>query len=499
MTNSWSRDPLWTIAVVACVGAGVVCAAHLAYSGLWIDEIYTLHAIALPWKEMIIERLSRGHFPLYFTLMKVWMGLWPTPSEVVLRLPSLFFWLVSICTFALVLRNEASPRAAPFVLVFLALNGLGLRQASEARMYTLALFLAVCYTASYLHVARHDRSRITRVGLILIPVFGFWATSTFVLTVASFLFDAIRRRNRLLLWLISLSLVLTSLTAVAPLFVHAATRERSEIAHVPPSVLLLHLVTFLTGILGWEDYYTIYSPLVVLQIIGAVEAVILLAYALRRWDDLPEPAKTGFGVTMFPLAIMVATWALAKGLGIGTALHGPARYLIGSLPAAAIFSGSVLNMACKTHKQRLVVFLGVTSILLLNAFTVARVSLESPRELLVRYFAPCWRSSDAVVVVPEQAREAVKMYVPQVKIDETLPRNLSEADVRARLAQFIGRSRLWLIWIHGKSSCAVAVADQLFGRGLSSSPHRYLGERRVFLYEASQEPAEQVHGNRNGQ
>lgn len=48
------------------VFALVALAATLHRNGLWADELYTLHAINLPVREMVFERLARGIFLLIF-------------------------------------------------------------------------------------------------------------------------------------------------------------------------------------------------------------------------------------------------------------------------------------------------------------------------------------------------------------------------------------------------------------------------------------------------
>lgn len=477
-------DPAWIVAGGAFLIGVALVALHMTHSGLWIDEIYTLHAINLPWKEMILERLARGHLPMYFGLMKWWCGLWSIPSELLLRLPSFIFWLLSVAAFVMLLRKSIRPTAMPFAFLFFALNGLALRQASEARMYTITLFLAVCYLAAYFATIRAPNLSLPRLGVIFIPVVAFWVSSTFILTVISFACDTLRRREWRALRYVAMSFLVLACTALVPLFVHTTVRERSEIAHVPPMVLFLHLITYVTGIVGWEDYYRLPVTAWVLQIIGGCFTVILIINLVRRWKNVSEETKTGFVVTILPLSMMFVSWALEKGLSVGTALHGPARYLIGSLPAAAVFTGSLCDVIWQTPRQRLRAAASMAIVLIINAFIVARLSLESPRELLTRYLAPRYRSGDCVVVVPDQAKEVVKMYVPQVDIRESFPRNLSEDELRDRLEKLAADAdRMWLIWIHGKKSRAVAVADELFGKGKSSSVHHYLGERRVFFYD----------------
>jgi len=74
------------------------------------------------------------------------------------------------------------------------------------------------------------------------------------------------------------------------------------------------------------------------------------------------------------------------------------------------------------------------------------------------------------------------MYCPNVTVTDAFSRSLDDDSIRKRLHAAAEGERLWLVWIHGKKSRAVSIADELFGKGVSSSPRRYLGDRRVILF-----------------
>jgi len=485
LVREWRDNLLWCYGAIAAAIAAFVLLAHLTHSGLWIDEIYTLHAISLPWREMFFERLARGHFPLYFGFLKLWLGAVGVVSESTLRLPSFLFWILAVLAYARFIRSEFPSPIAPFAFVFFALNGLAVRQAMEARMYTLLLLLAVIICAAYLKLVREPRHSRARWALLLVPPLAFWTSSTVALTLGALVVDAVRRRRRDLFGTLLGSLAIVAVTATIPAFLHASTRERSEIAHVPPLALFLHLMTFLTGLLGWEDYYKLPEGISWLWAGGLTLTAGMLLALVRMRRSLPETVKTAAIVTFLPLALMGVTYLVEKSVGWQIALHGPARYIIGSLPFAAMISGYVCASLFRETRRTQIAFLALTAILLIHSFFVAGLPLESCRELVQKYFAKQYRTGDAVVVVPIEAKEAVQFYAPHVKIDESFPRNLSEDDLRKRLEIVAKRERLWLVWIHGKQSKAIDVADALFGKGISSSPRHYKGERRVFLYQQS--------------
>ncbi|MCX7625557.1 MAG: hypothetical protein N2Z21_05030 [Candidatus Sumerlaeaceae bacterium] len=473
---------LWLVTISAIAVAAGLLASHLTYNGLWIDEIYTLHAVNLPWREMFFERLMRGHFPLYFGLMKVWLALASSASETALRLPSLVFWMISTALFGWLAFRNLAKNTAPLSTLLFGLNGLALRQAGEARMYTLVLLFSVEICFAYLILSDGKNNKLAKISLICLPLIAFWCSSTVVLTISALTLDALRRRHREVLVLLGTSLALILTSALLPALTHVASRERSEIAHVPPLVLFLHLVTFLSGIVGWEDYYRLSSSAYALQAIGAIVTLLACAMLLRKWLKLSEQVRTSALVVFVPLILMLVTYILEKTVGLKVALHGPARYLIGSLPFAAVLSGSLFSQVFSRPHVTIAATGGWAAVLLLNAIIVVRLPVETPRELLQHYLGQRYLPSDAVAVVPTQAAEAVQMYVPQVRITQTIARNLGAEEIREKLATVGNADRLWLIWIHGKESKAIDVADSLFGKGISSSPKRYKGERRIFLY-----------------
>jgi hypothetical protein len=81
----WQPAELRLIAIAA-VATVLLHVALSTFKGLWIDEYATLHAVMLPWREMLRERLASGHSPLYFIYARpfLWLGFNP----VALRLSS---------------------------------------------------------------------------------------------------------------------------------------------------------------------------------------------------------------------------------------------------------------------------------------------------------------------------------------------------------------------------------------------------------------------------
>jgi hypothetical protein len=141
------RSAAWTwigrgLALAAAVALRVVA---LGRDDLSTDEIQTLHAVQLPFGEMVTERLAAGHAPLYFAVDKAWCAVAGT-SQFALRFPSVVFGLAALVPAWSLLRRVAGVRAAWWGAAILALHPLLIELSREARMYPM-LLLAVLVAA----------------------------------------------------------------------------------------------------------------------------------------------------------------------------------------------------------------------------------------------------------------------------------------------------------------------------------------------------------------
>ena len=117
------------------VAAAVLVTTGIGVRGFWVDEMITLHSARLDWGELVAERRRRGHPPLYFALVKLWLDATGRLSDVWLRLPSAAMWALAVC---------ALPRRAALIaLTVAALGGVGINHACFARMYAMVCLISV--------------------------------------------------------------------------------------------------------------------------------------------------------------------------------------------------------------------------------------------------------------------------------------------------------------------------------------------------------------------
>ena len=158
--RSFLRLALWP-AVIAGL-ALLVRLVHLGRDDFWSDEVHTFDAVSLPPVDLMVERLTAGHQPLYFLALRSWSQLAGT-SEFALRLPSALAGVLLLWPAYLLMRNLAGRSVALWGTALLAFHPLLVELSREARMYPF-LLLTVC-------VALASVTRSFRTGR---PSIGFW-------------------------------------------------------------------------------------------------------------------------------------------------------------------------------------------------------------------------------------------------------------------------------------------------------------------------------------
>jgi 4-amino-4-deoxy-L-arabinose transferase-like glycosyltransferase len=183
-------DQVWKAGLVA-IGALCVClrAYRMAYFALWNDEVFTVNAARMPWNGMLHTVLADVvHPPLFYILLKVWIGIGGT-SISWMRLLPLLLSSVAVVPFYLLCRELEIPRAAVSIgFVLFAFNTLLIHYAQEVRMYSPLLLFSL--TSLWLFVRFTYKGKgfvvlgITNLILIYTHYYGvlFVVTEAIILT-----------------------------------------------------------------------------------------------------------------------------------------------------------------------------------------------------------------------------------------------------------------------------------------------------------------------------
>ena len=140
--RSWLGQAAVGVAVLAVAVA--VRAHRLSFSGLSSDEAFSWRLAQYGWSEIVRRAAADVHPPLYFLLLKAWLGIWGT-SAVSLRGLSVVLGLATVAVVYWLCRSALPRRAHEAGLVgglLLALHADQVLASRNARMYALGTLLA---------------------------------------------------------------------------------------------------------------------------------------------------------------------------------------------------------------------------------------------------------------------------------------------------------------------------------------------------------------------
>ena len=190
-------DP-WIIAAI--VVATLIRVIRLEGSTLWFDETLTASAIALPWNDMLATVLTDNHLPLYFVLLKAWVGIFGD-SPLALRSFSVPFSVATVLIVVAIAHTLSNRSTARWAAWLAALSPYLLQHGQEARMYALLGFLAAL---NILLVARFvsDKSNHLESGFLTINT-ALLATHYYAIFLVAVEFPILLllERKRLRAWL----------------------------------------------------------------------------------------------------------------------------------------------------------------------------------------------------------------------------------------------------------------------------------------------------------
>jgi hypothetical protein len=436
---------------------------------------------------MVLERLSRGHFPLYFLLLKGAVAAAGGAGEVSMRLPSVAFYALAVASFWHVATRLLQARAAMLAVTMFALNGLALRQATEARMYTLVLLLSVWIAMAYLSALQGDRRARWRWVFLGATLVSFWTSPTMALSSWVYVAHALwnRRRNPGLLRMVLPPWVLAGLSVLPNVFIHAATAQGGEVALTRPLYFPGHLVSLVVGSPTRDDYYNFTWPLTLLHTAGSV---IFAAMMWRLWKarrSLTSTLAFCALAVLLPAAVMVVSWLLNKAFGRPQALMGPARYLMPTLPCAVLLGASLIgDLGARLRQSPAAVQATMALLLGAGAWLLLSLPTEGSR---FRYYmgelARSYRPGDGLMVITHQIKQGAEYYAPKARVDLALDRNEMDTQRLAdQMKPFADRDRVWLVVYRLKHSPAVQVAASLLGPYQSSSKKGTIGLLRVLRF-----------------
>ncbi|TMM15683.1 MAG: hypothetical protein E6G01_09520 [Actinobacteria bacterium] len=185
----WLFQPMtW----VGLAGVAVLIAAIVlrfwARSPLWLDEANTVSIAGLPVSRIPDALRHDGAPPLYYLLLHGWIRLFGTSDLAVRSLGG----IIAVATFPLIWlagRRIGGRPGAWVALLLLASSPFAVRYATEARMYSLVIFLVVCGFLALVRVLERAKPRpldlaaVTIVTALLLYT-HYWSVYLLVIVVA---------------------------------------------------------------------------------------------------------------------------------------------------------------------------------------------------------------------------------------------------------------------------------------------------------------------------
>lgn len=110
---------------------------RLGYGSIWHDESFSFMLADYDISEILRRAQFDVHPPLYYILLKGWIGLFGS-SLIAMRMLSVFGGLIGIFLLGLLLKQLKQHKLSVVAPLFLAVNPVWIRYAQEIRMYTLA-------------------------------------------------------------------------------------------------------------------------------------------------------------------------------------------------------------------------------------------------------------------------------------------------------------------------------------------------------------------------
>lgn len=287
--------------------AAVLRFVLLGQSSVWRDEAVVVWVAKFRWHDLLpVLRVRDVHPPLYFILMKAWIGK-AGAGEAAIRIPSAIFSLLAV-VLTYFLARWVAPEPTSLLSAFLvAVAPLQIMTGQDAGPYALLGMLVVGSTFALLWSVVWGGYRwFVYVGLITLMVYTDYLG--FLVLLAQGIWMALYERANLRRWLVSLAFVALLYSLWVP-SLYAQLTHQFTLAHHPLRSMdgdakrfggLLGLFAFGGSLFGMPSLFFSDSPR------GPVEQfLILLPFLLILWRGIASFDRSN--LALIGCAILVPT------------------------------------------------------------------------------------------------------------------------------------------------------------------------------------------------
>jgi mannosyltransferase len=284
----------------------------LGEHSLWADEAFVAWAVRSTWKDLFpVLATADSHPPLYYALMKAWVGLAGT-GEIALRIPSAALSSLSVILTYVLARRMGSESVGLLSALLVAVSPFDIMAAQEARMYPLLSVFAVASTLALALAVERGSARRWGAYVLLAALMGYTHYLGFLVLLAHGAWVTVWARKSLAPWLAGM---LATAILYAPWCGALATRV-TDVSHLGRSANsivpyltpddLLALFAFGGSLFGTATYFGAGTS-------GAImHLIVLLPFALVLCQGVASlwPQRGALGLIGLPLVVTIGVAAL---------------------------------------------------------------------------------------------------------------------------------------------------------------------------------------------
>ncbi|MBI3734975.1 glycosyltransferase family 39 protein, partial [Candidatus Sumerlaeota bacterium] len=317
---------------------------HLDHRGLWTDEFKTLATTRMSPSELVKERMSKGHFPTYFLMVRGWSAI-AGDGEKSLRFPSLAAGILAILFIHRAASKIWGSQIAFWAALFFLVNERALWASQEARSYSWVMLAAIASFDALIQALKFP-SPIRWTAYAFWTLFGMLLHATypwvFLSQIAVIAVWLARIRRARWDWIGITAAIFLIGGAAYKLLASLQTNESfySERHWTEPAKIIEGFLEIFWGEYsqGFGQSFDLYAPLITLGLIA-------LAWRNTRQlsgNSLASPGASPPPYCSPPIFALTAAWAVSALVGmvlysalIKDVVHG-ARYYSAGVGGAAI-------------------------------------------------------------------------------------------------------------------------------------------------------------------
>ena len=291
----------------------------LTSSCLWFDEIFSIHAAEHSWNTLFsFVALDLIHPPLFYVLLKLWIGVGGENLAWLRMFPALFS-IVSLVPLILFLREVKQNTQVQLICLFLlTVNGSLLKYSQEVRMYSLlmciALFSMWLFARYFVKGKSFIPLLIVNILLVYTHYFGWFVVVSEI--VAILVFQRIKWRRILTMFAIIFAGFVPWIFAVWQA-AHSGSELSQNIGWVtrpgPREVFtfVINLIEPFYYQASSIDPISFYRVSIPILLIGAVSVVLYILNWKHQSDDEKQCVYLLINYVMLPVvAAFAASWLL---------------------------------------------------------------------------------------------------------------------------------------------------------------------------------------------